>query len=218
MRKCKDLRNIIVKCLRQAKKQYYQKLCSSKNPKKVWKLYRSMTQTDSAFLTLRQNKRVASSKVGKANLLNDFFSSWFNHQQPPPTKSDLDKFPVNPDQCPQDILRQEDDVVKLLLTDQLSNYRPISLLSILSKVLETHMAKLIKEHLHTTNDSFVNQWGFQKGKSTTHALLSTVHQWHLYLVEHKEVYATFLDLKKLLTLYRIVYSLINCQRLVLATS
>ena len=147
-----------------------------------------MTQTDSAFPTLRQNKRVASSKVGKANLLNDFFSSWFNHQQPPPTKSDLDKFPVNPDQCPQDILRQ-DDVVKLLLTDQLSNYRPISLLSIL------HMAKLIKEHLHTTNHSFVNQWGFQKGKSTTLALLSTVHQWHLYLVEHKKVYATFLDLK-----------------------
>ena len=80
--------------------------------------------------------------------------------------------------------------------DQVGNYRPISLLSILSKVLETHMAKLIKEHLHTANHSFVNQWGFQKGKSTTLGLLSTVHQWHLYLEEHKKVYATFLDLKK----------------------
>ena len=33
-------------------------------------------------------------------------------------------------------------------------------------------------------------------KPTTLALLSTVHQWHLYLEDHKEVYATFLDLKK----------------------
>ena len=54
----------------------------------------------------------------------------------------------------------------------------------------------IKEHLLTSNHSFVNQWGFQKGKSTTLALLSTVHQWHLYLEDQKEVYATFLDLKK----------------------
>ena len=60
------------------------------------------------------------------------------------------------------------------------------------------MVKLIKEHLLTSYHSFVNQWGFQKGKSTTLVLLSTVHQWHLYLEDHKEMYATltFLDLKK----------------------
>ena len=58
------------------------------------------------------------------------------------------------------------------------------------------MANLIRMHLLTTNYVFVNQWGFQKGKSTTLALLSTVRQWHLYLEDHKEVYATFLDLQK----------------------
>ena len=78
--------------------------------------------------------------------------------------------------------------------DQVGNYRPISLLSILSKVLETHIANLIRDHLLTTNHPFVNQWGFQKGKSTTLALLSTIHQWHLQ--DHAEVYATFLHLKK----------------------
>jgi len=76
-----------------------------------------------------------------------------------------------------------------------SNYRHISLLAILSKGLESHMANLIKMHLLTTNHVFVNPWGFQKGKSTIHALLSTVHQWHLYLEDHK-VYATFLDLQE----------------------
>ena len=78
--------------------------------------------------------------------------------------------------------------------DQVGNYRPISLLSILSKVLETHVASLIRDHLLITNHPFVNQWGFQKGKSTTLALLSTIHQWHLQ--DHAEVYATFLDLRK----------------------
>ena len=213
-----------------------------------------MTKNDSAIPTLQQNNQAASSSIDKANLLNDFFSSCFNHQQPPLTKSDLDKFPVDPDQCPDNLLCHEDDVVQLLSSldinkasgadnisarmlkatahsiapsvtnsltsvsemehypcsmwkctnvvpipkgkevDQVSNYRPISLLSILSKILETHMVKLIKEHLLTSDHSFVNQWGFQKGKSTTLALLSTVHQWHLE--DHKEMYATFLDLKK----------------------
>ena len=72
-----------------------------------------MTKTDSAIPTLRQNNQAASSNIDKANLLNDFFSC-FNHQQPPLTKSDLDKFPVDPDQCPDDFLCHEDDVVELL--------------------------------------------------------------------------------------------------------
>ena len=55
------------------------------------------------------------------------------------------------------------------------------------------MANLIRKHVLTTNHVFVNQWGFQKGKPTTLALFSTVHQWHLYLEDHKEV---FLDLQK----------------------
>ena len=174
-----------------------------------------MTRDDSAIPTFQQNNQAASSSIDKANRLNDFFSSCFNHQQPPLTKSDLDKFPVDPDQCPDDLLCHEDDVVQLLSSldinkasgpdnisahmlkatahsivpsvtklfniyirngtlpsmwkctnvvpipkgkevDQVSNYRPISLLSILSNVLETHMVKLIKEHLLTSDHSFVN--------------------------------------------------------------
>ena len=77
-------------------------------------MYKSMTRNDSAIPTLQQNNQAASSSIDKANLLNDFFSSCFNHQQPPLTNSDLDKFPVDPDQCPDDLLCHEDDVVQLL--------------------------------------------------------------------------------------------------------
>ena len=63
-------------------------------------------------------------------------------------------------------------------------------------VLESHMVNLIRKHLLTINHVFVNQCGFQKGKSITLALLSAVYQWHLYLEDHKEVYDTSLDLQK----------------------
>ena len=67
----------------------------------------------------------------------------------------------------------------------------MSLLSLLSDVLESHTTNSIKKHLLITNHvfEFVNQWDFQKGKSTTLALLSTVHLWHVYL-EDSKVYAT----------------------------
>lgn len=58
-----------------------------------------------------------------------------------------------------------------------NNYRHISLLSILSKVLEKHIyAEIIChiEELHPLSDC---QWGFRDGCSTVAALLSTTHDW-----------------------------------------
>ena len=53
--------------------------------------------------------------------------------------------------------------------------RPISLLSILSKLLERHVYGLIAEHVETHRPLSTSQWGFQAGKSTVTALLSTTH-------------------------------------------
>ena len=55
------------------------------------------------------------------------------------------------------------------------NYRPISLLSILVKLLEKHMYSKILEHLKDISFLSNKQWGFTKGKSTTGALLTAVH-------------------------------------------
>ena len=42
-----------------------------------------------------------------------------------------------------------------------NNYRPISLLSIVSKVLERHVQTLIIDHLHNHHTLSESQWGFQ---------------------------------------------------------
>ena len=54
-----------------------------------------------------------------------------------------------------------------------SNYRPISLLSVISKMLERHVYCLIAEYLSSDHPLANTQWGFQSGKSTVSALLTT---------------------------------------------
>ena len=57
------------------------------------------------------------------------------------------------------------------------NYRPISLLSVLSKLLEMHIRNLLIDHLMNHYPLSAHQWGFTQGKSTTGALLDTTDQW-----------------------------------------
>ena len=57
-----------------------------------------------------------------------------------------------------------------------SNYRPISILPIISKLLEKHVHNLLYQHLSNNCPISPKQWGFTEGKSTTTALLSFVHE------------------------------------------
>ena len=77
-----------------------------------------------------------------------------------------------------------------------SNYRPISLLPILSKLLEKHMYAIILHQFEEFSPISVRQWGFQPKKSTTAALLKTFNDWALALDNHKEVCAVFFDIRK----------------------
>ena len=77
-----------------------------------------------------------------------------------------------------------------------NNYRPISLLSVLSKLLERHVHKILTEHFCTHHPLSNLQWGFSAGKSTVTALLTTTHEWFQRLEEGKEICALFFDFKK----------------------
>ena len=77
-----------------------------------------------------------------------------------------------------------------------SNYRPVSLLPVLSKILERHIFKLLSKHLESSQPISDSQWGFQCGKSTTTCLLETTHNWFQLLENGNEIGAVFFDFRK----------------------
>ena len=76
------------------------------------------------------------------------------------------------------------------------NYRPISLLSILSKVVERHVFQLITKEMDEICPLSDAQWGFMAGRSTTSALLSTTSHWFELLEAGKYICAIFFDYRK----------------------
>ena len=80
-----------------------------------------------------------------------------------------------------------------------TNYRPICLLSIVSKILEHqwfHFHQYIINHLNEYHPLSNKQWGFKFGKSTTTALLSVTHDCLQALEAGKEVCSIFFDIRK----------------------
>ena len=75
-------------------------------------------------------------------------------------------------------------------------YRPISLLPIVSEVFEKHIYSLVSSHLHEHCPISDKQWGFHAGKSTTTALITTVHRWLSYLDCGNDIAVIFFDFKK----------------------
>ena len=63
-----------------------------------------------------------------------------------------------------------------------NNYRPVSLLSILSKLLEKYVHGVLFHYLEEIQPISNYRWGFQAGKSTATALIETTHRW-LQLLE-----------------------------------
>ena len=76
------------------------------------------------------------------------------------------------------------------------NYRPISLLSSLSKVLEKIIANKLVNHLEINNLLHPNQYGFQKNKSTVHNITMLINRVAHDLNDKKFVAGIFLDLRK----------------------
>ena len=77
-----------------------------------------------------------------------------------------------------------------------NNYRPISLLSIISKVFEKCVYKYIHNFINNNNLLSQHQSGFRKGDSTINQLLYLSHQFSSALDNGKEVRVVFSDISK----------------------
>ena len=81
-------------------------------------------------------------------------------------------------------------------TTDCNNYRPITLLSIPSKVLEGVICDKIDDHLNSCNLISEHQWGFRAGRSIESLLIRTTDKLCKAMDEGKVVVALFIDFKK----------------------
>ena len=77
-----------------------------------------------------------------------------------------------------------------------SNYCPISLLSLVSKILERIIHSRISSFLYSNKLLSNCQFGFRPRSSTQEALLSVMNSWHQLLAKNRQVAAVFFDVKK----------------------
>ena len=76
------------------------------------------------------------------------------------------------------------------------NYRPISILPIVSKVLERHIYRVLFDFLATNSPISIHQWGFMPNRSTVSALCTLTHDCLKSLDDGKEICSVYFDLRK----------------------
>ena len=81
-------------------------------------------------------------------------------------------------------------------TNDVNNYRPISLLSTFSKIMEKLMAVRLNDFLQLHSIIYPNQFGFRAGCSTTHSLISIIETINKTIEQKKFGCGVFIDLKK----------------------
>ena len=79
---------------------------------------------------------------------------------------------------------------------QITNYRPISLLPSISKVLEKIVYKRLYSFLNQNNLLIPNQYGFRKNNSTDYAILQLCDKITDSLSKKEHVIGVFMDLSK----------------------
>ena len=81
-------------------------------------------------------------------------------------------------------------------TQELNNFRPISLLSIFDKIMEKLMHRRLYSFIKEHNILFQNQFGFRKGSSTSHSLIEITEKIKESIDNGKFGCGIFIDLKK----------------------
>ena len=77
-----------------------------------------------------------------------------------------------------------------------ANYRPLTMLNLKSKILESIVCDSLDYHLGTNELMHSNQWGFKKGVPTESLLLYLTETWKKAIDDGYKVGVLFVDFKK----------------------
>ena len=87
-------------------------------------------------------------------------------------------------------------VFKKGIKSDCANYRPLTMLNLNSKILESVVCDSLDHHLGTNELIHPNQWGFKKGLSTELLLLYLTETWKKAIDDGYKVGVLFVDFKK----------------------
>jgi len=79
---------------------------------------------------------------------------------------------------------------------KISNYRPISLLSNINKIIEQVVHLQLYSFLEKNNCIYDLQFGFRQKHSTNHALVSIVQKIQEAMLQSRLAFGIFIDLQK----------------------
>ena len=79
---------------------------------------------------------------------------------------------------------------------QASNYRPVSLTSVVSKIFKKLIRSRIVDHMNSNNLLSDKQFGFIGGRSTSLQLLTVLDKWTKILDEGGTIHAIYMDFMK----------------------
>ena len=77
-----------------------------------------------------------------------------------------------------------------------SGYRPISVLPVVSKLIERHVKDIVESFIKSNFPISSRQWGFMSKRSTVSALIRVVDDWLLALDQGFEICVVFFDISK----------------------
>ena len=78
----------------------------------------------------------------------------------------------------------------------MNNYRPISILNILSKIIESHVHDSFYNFLSSYSLLSPQQSGFRKNRSCETGLATLLSQWHQYIDNNVMIVSINIDLRK----------------------
>ena len=111
-------RNQVVDMIRESKKAYFNHNLNGVNAKSFWKTVRMLNNSDiSSIPTLSEWGRMAETSQAKAAVLNNFFYTCFNHEQPPLRDSQSEfSYPFHSsNEFPSEFLCSEESVLNMLI-------------------------------------------------------------------------------------------------------
>ena len=102
-------RNQTTALLRKSKQSFFNKL-NNADAKTFWKFVKSLNQKSTSMPTLQHNGTKLETSECKADALNKYFYTCFNHNFPPLTNPDFSFENLNADNCPKELLCTEEAV------------------------------------------------------------------------------------------------------------